>query len=242
MGTPFSDITLYAPTPHTVGSNQYIEETALKNYICDLYGICMHGYKPPNTTRVSIQPSFYNIWAKTWRDGSLISVAAYFNYDEYSKLSTKDKYKYILEIVHGTMLKLSLEYKWDKRVFEKAYHEILENDFTFKIDYPKKQSRDKQKHANIVLTKTEMTTTISILLENSGEISLIKLFDKKNWWWYDSTYKLAKYSKWFDNDRFGLFYKPKNWGVWHSIKDNKIVFEKEGILSDRNNVGDVFTF
>jgi hypothetical protein len=202
----------------------------------------MQGYKPPNTTRVCIQPAYYNIWERTWKDGSLISAAAYFNYDQYSKLSTYEKYNYILKIIHETMLQLSLEYNWDRVVFEKAYNQIISNNFAFKIEYPTRFSRDKKKFANIVLTKTEDTTTISLLLKNEGKYSTIKLFDKRNWFWYDSAYKLAKDCKWLDNDRFGLFYKPYGWSVSYSIKDEKVTFEKDGILSYKSNVHEVFQF
>ncbi len=37
MGAPFSDITLYLPTPHTVGTPDYYEQTSLENFVSDLY-------------------------------------------------------------------------------------------------------------------------------------------------------------------------------------------------------------
>ncbi|CAN5768367.1 hypothetical protein BH10BAC2_BH10BAC2_31190 [soil metagenome] len=69
MGAPFRDISLYAPTIYKSSTKEYWEETSLYNYISDLYIICMHGYKPPNITKVSINPSFYGIWDRTWKDG-----------------------------------------------------------------------------------------------------------------------------------------------------------------------------
>jgi hypothetical protein len=242
MGRPFGDITLYSQTPHSVGTQEYNEETSLQNYICDLYCVCMHGYKPPNTTRVCIQTAYNNIWDRTWKNGSLVSAAAYFNYDDYSKLTTYGKYNYILVIIHQTMLQLSSEYNWDKLVFEKAYNEIIANNFSFKIEYPIKLSKDKKKLANIVLSKTETKTIVNISFEYGGQSSSIMLFEKKNWWWYDAAYKLAKGSKWFDDDRFGLSYKPYAWSVWYSIKDNEVTFEKDGVLSNQSNIEKVFTF
>lgn len=48
MGAIFSDITLYTPTPHIVGTPEFQEETALHNFVSDLYLQKMNGYKPPN--------------------------------------------------------------------------------------------------------------------------------------------------------------------------------------------------
>lgn len=242
MGRPFSDITLYAQTPNLVGTKEYIEDISLQNYVCDLYGVSMHGYKPPNTTRICIQTAYYNIWDRTWKSGSLVSAAAYFNYEDYSQLATPEKYIYVLKIIHETMLQLSVEYNWNKSVFEKAHDEIIANNFLFKIAYPTKLSRDKKKVVGVILDKTVDTTTINVSIENEGRISIIKLFDKKSWWWHDSAYKLAKNSKWFDNDRFGLFYKPCNWSAWYSIKSQKVTFEKDGFLSNESNLEKTFIF
>lgn len=242
MGRPFGDITLYAETPHLVGTKEYLEDTSLQNYICDLYGVCMHGYKPPYVTRICIQTAYFNIWDRTWKTGSLISAAAYFQYDEYSILNTFEKFKYILELVHNTILALCLEYKWNKNVFEKAYEEVLTNNFEYKIKFESKLSKDRKKTANIILTKTIYTTSVSIYLESEGKKSVIKLFEKKNWFWYDSANKLSRNNKWFDNDKFGLFYKPLAWCCWYSIKGNSVTFENSGNLSNESNIQKLFIF
>ncbi|HEX5151647.1 MAG TPA: hypothetical protein VFW07_09355 [Parafilimonas sp.] len=153
MGAPFHDIALYAPTFYKPCTPEYREEKSLYNYISDLYIVCMHGYKPPNITRVCIEPSYYNIWNRTWKNGSLRTIAVDFNYEAFLSLKISDKYKYVLDVIQEAMLKLSEEYNWDKNVFEKAYEEIIANDFRFKIDYPAKMSKDKKKIANVSLEK-----------------------------------------------------------------------------------------
>jgi hypothetical protein len=55
------------------------------------------------------------------------------------------KYKYILDLIQGATLQLSDEYKWDRTVFENAYREIIENNFIFKIGYPKKYQEIKRR-------------------------------------------------------------------------------------------------
>ena len=82
MGAPFSDITLYTPTPYTVGTPEHWEETSLINFVSDLYVQNMNGYKPPKTSRITIQPAYHDIWNKTCKNGSIIAIAPYFSHDE----------------------------------------------------------------------------------------------------------------------------------------------------------------
>ncbi len=242
MSTPFSDITLYAETRYKNDTPEYWEERALQNYISDLYVSKMYGYKPPNTTRVSIVPSYHKIWNRTWTDGSLKSIAPEFIYEKYLNLDKRGKYQYVLDIIHSCMIQLSEEYKWDEAVFERAYKEVLENNFQFKIEYPAKVSRDKKKSAELCIEKTDLVTSLYVTFLIKENFKTVKLFDKRNWWWYDSIYKLVKTNKWFDNDRFGIYYKPFNWSVWYSLNGQKVVFEKENVQYDKMNIDDLFKF
>lgn len=236
MGATFMDITLYSPTIHSVGTPEYYNETFLKNYVSDLYVQKMYDYKPPKTTRVTLQPSFYGIWNRTWKNGSLISMAPFYNREHYDTLDKKAKYKYILDIIHSSMLQLSEEYNWNKEVFENAYKEVIENDFQFMVHYSQKKSRDKKKLGQIVIEKTESTTTVCVIIEKDGVKTKQKLFDKNNWYWYDEAYKIAKHSKWFDNDRFGIYIKNLNFAIWYSEKDKRVLFEVNGIVHESYNL------
>jgi hypothetical protein len=227
MGTPFSDISLYTPIPHATDSPEYREETSPQNFVSDLYVQKMYGYKPPKATRVSIQPGFYGQWSHPWKHGSVISIASYFNYEDYSILEKKGKYRYILDLIQSSMLQLCEEYHWEKSVFEKAYLEIIETDFKFRITYPSKLSQNKKKSAKISIEKTETITTVYSELEVNGTVSKIKLFDKKNGWWYDCAYKLCPFNKWIDNNKFGIHYEKGIIDIWYSIeKDQVELFEK----------------
>jgi hypothetical protein len=242
MGRPFTDITLYAETRYNNNTPEYWEETALRNYISDLYIRKMHGYKPPNATRVSIDPSYYKIWDRTWKIGSIFSIAQEFIYEKYLSLDKEGKYKYVLDIIHTSMVQLSEEYNWDKTVFERAYKEVLENNFKFQIDYLPKLSRDKKTSAKLTLQKTDMVPSLYASFSTGNEEVFVKLLDKRNWWWYDSIYKLANSSKWFDNDRFGVYYKPYKWKVWYSLKYKKVTFEKDNVPFEQMNIDDLFKF
>jgi len=222
MGRPFSDITLYTPTPYSNDSPQYREDTSLENFVSDLYVRKMNGYKPPNVTRVCIQPAYYKIWDRTWKNGSLISIAPEFLRDKYESLDKHGKYQYILDIIQGAMIQLSEEYKWDKSIFEKAYLEVIENEFTFKIDYPTKMSRDKKKIANFYIEKSETKSFGYAIIRIGASTTKVKLFEKRNWYWYDGIYQLAKHAKWSDSDRFGIYYAKGALEIWYSIGKKEV--------------------
>jgi hypothetical protein len=223
MGAPFSDITLYTPTPHKPGTPEYWEDTSLENFISDLYVQKMYGYKPPKTSRITIQPAYHDIWNRTWKHGSIVSIAPFYSYDEYVSLDRKGKYKYILDIIQSATLQLSDEYEWDRKVFEKAYQEIVEGDFSFKVVYPPKMSRDKKKFGQVVIEKTETTTFLNLLFNVGGNIKMVKLFENRNWFWYDIAYEMAKNSKWIDNNSFGVYSKKSDKFGYYSLLDNSIV-------------------
>ena len=235
MGAPFRDITLYSPTETRVGTDAYKQERALLNYVSDLYIQYMRGYKPPNTTRVTIEPSYYGIWKQTWKIGSLKLIATYFNYQDFLALSKKGKYLYTLDVIHKSMLELSDEYEWDRAVFENAYAEMIKNDFVFRIEYPSKMSRDRRKAGGIVIEKSDLETTLFVNLITDTAQKTVKLFHKKNWWRYDKAYSMAKAGKWFDNNRFGIEDKYSKWKVWYDLMTHKVAFEKEDVLLQENS-------
>ena len=242
MGVPFSDITLYLTTPHKVGTKEYYDQVSLENFISDLYVQKMNGYKPPKTSRINLQPAFHTIWNRTWKNGSIVDIALYFSYDEYVGLDTKGKYKHILDLIQSATIPLSDEYGWDKAVFENAYKHILETNFKFKINYPTKQSRDKKKVANLIIEKTETVTSVYVSIECNGSSNTHKLFDKKNAWWYDCIYILARHDKWFDTDRFGIGYGKGKIEVWYSLENDKVQLFENGNQVTAIDFGKYFMF
>ncbi|MBP9102860.1 MAG: hypothetical protein KBF82_03270 [Chitinophagaceae bacterium] len=242
MGAPFNDISLYLPTPHIVGTPGYYEQVSLENFVSDLYVQKMNGYKPPKTSRITIQPAFHDTWNRTWKTGSIVATAPYFNYDEYAALNTKEKYKHILDLIQSATIPLSEEYGWDKEVFENAYKKVLDSDFQFKIDYPIKKSRDRKKAAKLIIEKTETVTSVFVDIECNGSSNTHKLFDKKNAWWYDCTYILARHNKWFDKDRFGIGYNKGKIELWYSLENDKVELFENGNRVTVIDFGKYFMF
>lgn len=228
MGRPFQDITLYGTSPFGNDTPQYWEQVSLQNFVCDLYVTKMSGYKPPKASRVTIEPSYYGIWDRTWKFGSIISIAVEFRYDKYEKMDKQEQYKYILDVIQSAMLLLSEEYNWERTVFEKAYREVLGSNFIFKIDYPPKMSKDRKKEAYISIEKTETVTSCYAVIQVNGLWSRVKLFDTRNWGCYDPVYKLVKYAKWYDTERFGLYHAESALEIWYSIQENKVAYYQSG--------------
>jgi hypothetical protein len=228
MGAPFSDITIYTPTPHEVGTTEYWEEISLINFVSDLYVQDMNGYKPPKTSRITIQPAYYDIWKRTWKNGSVIAIAPYFSYDVFSSFDKQGKYKYILDLIQAATIQLSDEYQWDKSVFENAYRKSLASEFKFKIECASKQSRDKKKNAIFVINKTETVTSAYVDINVNGSVTTRKLFDKKNSWWYDCVYYLARHNKWFDNNRFGVGFGKGKIDIWYSLDKDIVELYEDG--------------
>jgi hypothetical protein len=228
MGRPFSDITLYTPIPHRVGTPGYWEVTSLENFVRDLYVQKMNGYKPPKTSRITIQPAFHGIWNRTWKSGSIVSIAPFYSHNEYALLDKHGKYKYILDLIQRVTLQLSEEYKWDRTVFEQAYNEVIESNFDFQIKYPAKMSRDKKKRANLIIEKDESITSVYVNIERNDSTIKSKLFDKKNIWWYDCAYILARHGKWLDKDKFGIGYSKGKIEAWYSIEKKEVVLLENG--------------
>jgi hypothetical protein len=222
MGAPFSDITIYSPSSNTVGTPEYWEEISLINFVSDLYVQNMNGYKPPNTTRITIEPSFHDIWKRTWKNGSIVSIAPFFSYNEFSSFDKFGKYKYVLDLIQSATIQLSEEYKWDRDVFQNSYKKTLDSNFNFRIEYPSKLSKDRKKIGIFIITKTETITSAFVDININGTITTKKLFDKKNSWWYDCIYYLARHNKWFDNNRFGVGFGKGKIDFWYSL-DKKLV-------------------
>jgi hypothetical protein len=239
MGVPFHDITLYTPTIHKPWSREYKEEVALLNYAGDLYVRKMHGYKPPKTARVCIQPGFHEKWKEGWKNGSIAHIAPKFHYEKFQSLEKDEKLKYLLDLIQTSMVQLSRQYDWDESVFIKAYEEIIASKYLFRIDYSSKLSRDKKKKAFIRIEKSEIVTTIFVSFQFGNQEVKVKLLDKVNQWYYDSAYRWAKASKWFDNDRFGFTDKESDFSAWYSLSKETVEFERHG---EPKTVSDLRTF
>ena len=84
-------------------------------------------------------------------------------------------------------------------------------------------SRDKKKIGQVIIEKTEKTTTLNLLFTINTDIKKVRLFENRNWFWYDVAYEIAKNSKWLDNNTFGVFSKKTDKFGYYSLLDDVII-------------------
>ncbi len=240
MPTPFSDITLYLDTGAVAGTPAFVDETGIINYISDLYCQCMNGYKPPGCSRVTIQPYYHTIWNRTWKNGSIIAIAPAFDPDNYRRLDKMGKYHLLLNLIQHCLLQLSDEYTWNRTVFESAYAQVLDSKFVFDRSYAPVLSKNRKMKAFQRIEKTESITSVFINIDDGTTLRTIKLYEKKNNFWYDCAYILARHTKWFDADRVGIFYPKCNLSIWYSLSDNEVQYFKDDVRVDRINFSSCF--
>lgn len=120
MAYGFYDITLYY---YNNDLNIAREFTKRQSEISGKYVHLMNKYKPPKTTRISVDLKdeddvlFYT--------GSILCVEAEFNKSYYWSISPSEQNIMILETVHRIAIMCARKYSWDIPIFESAYKTLL---------------------------------------------------------------------------------------------------------------------
>lgn len=210
MGAPLYDITIYYNGNVIKDAPQDLNFWRKVNYIADFYHDRLNGYKPKKTGRICIHLGPTKNWDKPFYFGSICSYNNVIDENKYLSLSKMEKYKYILDILHSTVIEIADIYDWDKSVFNNAYKHMLESGFKFEKYYPEKKSKDRKQIGQIILVKTEEKATLFVSIWTGDATTKKVLLEKINWYWFDSTYNFAKSCKWLDNSSFGLYKNGKN--------------------------------
>lgn len=199
MSHKLDDITLYY-YPEGEAAKKF---TLKQNVVSDLYVQYLNGFKPPKTSRISVELTDKNQIRGYF--GSILTVDAQFDKDNFWKLSDKKQNEAILETVHHVALLCADKYEWDKKVFNEAYRKVLQTDFKYKIEGKKKSSRDRTHKAAVQIEKDETCTTISAVFYDQSDnklktVELLRSF--QHIMFYGG---IVKDYKWFSNSEFGLF-------------------------------------
>lgn len=221
MGAPLYDITIYYNGNVIKDAPEDWDFRRTANYIADFYHDRLNGYKPTKTGRICIHLDSIKNWDKPNYSGAICHYDNVIDEKKYLSLSKKGKYRYILEILNSTVLEIADIYNWDKAIFKNAYEHIIESDFKFEKYYPEKKSKDRKRIGQIILEKTEEKCTLWVSIKTGNSFRKEVLLEKRNWYWFDSTYNYAKNCKWLDNSSFGLYKNGQN--CYFSIDENKII-------------------
>jgi hypothetical protein len=230
MGAPLQDITIYYDGDLIKDTSYDWDFSRTVNYITDFYHNELNGYKPSKTGRICIHLSAINRHERPDYFGAICNYYSQIDEHKYVNLSKQEKYRYILDLLHSAISKLAEIYFWDKEIFDNAYKQIIESGYKFEKYYPEKKSPNKKRVGQIILEKTEDRSVLYALLTGTETSKREVLLEKRNWYWYDSVYKLAKSCKWFDDSSFGIYKGEKN--CYYSIEDDKV---KSDLIFGENN-------
>jgi hypothetical protein len=231
MGAPLNDITIYYNGQVIKDAPDDLDFRKTVNYIADFYHDRLNGYKPPKTGRICIHLGPSKNWDKPSYFGAICSYDNVIDEQKYLSFSKKEKYKYILDLLHSTVSEIASIYNWEQAIFNEAYNHIIESGFKFEKFYPEKKSKDRKHTGQIILTKTEEKSTLNTIVTSGELVRKEQLLEKTNWYWYDNIYNSAQSCKWFDNTSFGLYKGEKN--CYFSIDENKTIND---LIGDTDNL------
>lgn len=119
------DIHVWIQYTCAAGSTEYWREISLRKTISEQYTAALQDYQTGHIDCITIIPAFHHIWNQSWNDGSVVAVAPFFDHNSYSILDVAEKKHCLLELIHGSMLRLADEYNWNKKVLEHAFIQAL---------------------------------------------------------------------------------------------------------------------
>ena len=223
MGYPLSDITVYYDGTIIKDAPKDWEFRNLVNYVSDFYHDQLDKYKPPKTSRICIHLNSANTCKEPIFFGSICSLYQIIDERSYLSLNKQEKFEYILKLIHDSVIKASKILNWETDVFKTAYDNVLNSNFRFRKNYVDKKSRNRKNIGKVFITKTETTASLGFKITTENQDLEEVVLTKKNSWWYDSTYDIAKKCKWISNDQFGYMSKEKDKYAYLELNTGKIV-------------------
>lgn len=227
---PFRDITIYysdrkTPNFDSLNNPNHFRQTV--NFICDFYHQLLNGYKPSKTSRLCIHftQQVSDFLGKPTYFGSICSIWCYFEEEKYLSVSGNARLKYLLDLLHSSVIVTAHMLDWNEEIFQKAYLNIIDADFKFAKEYPKKQNKTKTYIGQVILEKDIFTSRIYFVVSN-GSITIKKeALVRDNGGYLDSSYLTCKRVKWLNNNNYGVDIKEQNQKAYYSTVQNKMCFE-----------------
>ncbi len=219
---PLTDITIYSSGSKILDAPKDWTFRRRANFISDYYHHLLEGYKPPRTARICILLNFELGNAGLVRDGALCSFNTTMNEDEYLKQSQVGQYRVLLDLVHSSCVEAGSIEGWNLEIFTTAYKKILDSGFAFRQEYPRKKSRDRKNTAMAILEKNEEKARVLLEIQTPTKLHQQQIIEKRNWFWFDSTYEIARECKWIDNDSFGWKAKGAKNHSYYSVSSETV--------------------
>jgi hypothetical protein len=174
----------------------------MQNVICALYVENLKGYKPPKTSRISVQLADHDDHGTHF--GGILGPTAAFDVEAYWKLNDAGQKLMILETAHRISMLCAEHFHWDKRPFEHAYEQVLAANFEYCIETKSKLSGNRQHTASIRLVLEEECAKVSVAFRNRDRVlvNLVEVFRTlPNPMFYAVAIKSAK---WLNDQEVGM--------------------------------------
>lgn len=227
MSHKLNDITIY----HEFEDDRAKNFGERKHIISDLYVQYLNGYKPPKTSRITVD--FAKKDEIIGYFGSILHVQIYFDTEKYLASSENQKNKIILNTIHKVALMCTEKFDWEKDYFLNAYNRVIQANFKYQLQRKIKNSRDRKHKATIELTKDYTCTTISVVFYDNDN-NKIKTVEVLKSFLYELSYGgIIKKYKWFNNREFGLYTKNEELTLRASLDHDKAEININPINSDK---------
>jgi len=217
-----TDITLY-DLFHPAEGQRTFQQRA--NYVGELYLQGMGDYKPPKTSRITIDLVSEHRPPYAYRVGSIVQTAQPVDTPWYDGLSDSEKLHFLLDRVHNAMAYLGRAFGWDAAVLAHAYERATAGGLVFRVEYPEMATRDGKRRARLLLEKTVTTTRLSACIAADGQHVQALLYQGPNWGPYDPVYAVAKHGKWLTRDTFGVRTARPECRVWYALPEGQVCQE-----------------
>jgi len=219
---PLTDITIYDNfDPFVLPEEERKTLVREKMFVCELYHDNLNNYKPSHTSRICLDISSEIAEANPHYFGSICHSSHYFDKQKFLKLEKFQRYEFILDYVHNSILAIAVVLDWNKSVFLNAYSEVKSKNYKFLKEFPAKFSPDRKKKGQAILEKTENMSKWSLRVFGEDINITIIMIQKSNFYPLDVNPILAKKSKWIDNDKFGYKDVRSEKTIYYNCKTKK---------------------
>lgn len=188
------------------------------NVISDLYIHYLKFYSTQNVERIVVELGTSEFISDV---GRVVKVCLKFDFTQFLLLVDNEQNEVVLNTIHKAAMMCTAKFGWDENVFLDAYNSVVSVNYIFRVETPKKTSRDKKHKASLVIEKNETNTTILVLFYDNQEhlintIELLKTFNSGGF-----HIPIIKTYKWFDNLNFGISLLNKQLVIRASLSELK---------------------
>ena len=188
------------------------------NVISDLYIHYLKPYSTQNVERIIIELGDSESIGEV---GRVVVLYLKFDINQFLLLDDNEQNKVVLNTIHKAAMLCAEKFGWDENAFLDAYNLVISANYIYKVETPKKTSRDKKHKASLLIEKNETNTILTVLFYDNQErlINTVELLQTFNSGGFHIP--IIKKLKWFDNFSFGVSLLNKQLVIRASLSELK---------------------